>query len=502
MSTAATVEMPCVQEAIAFPQPNQLTVNCEGIELLKLASISLVKLAFYLKEQAEELGTKTNKYKSLLKELGMPAAEANKFVKLGRHAQAFKPEELSNLGIMMFSLVAPKFDLLWKTMQDKGALTQNELSSLKKELYPTKKVSKSDNPPSIWRQPSGGGNRYCQIPPIHDQETGVKIQQVIDKEGITAQEATKKAFLCYEEAQAKKLASPSVSEGITNSIFSDEQIDTRAKAIPTASTTLLLSPVETEKNLEIKALDTALKPEASPEILATSASESNQAAAVSLPSPTLSVAAAELTTDEEAIASTASDISVSPDVPKENTGESQLETPATEQVIAPGQPIAQPETPSVASTERYKQGWNPGDEAIANTTNSHFVEWCEKQPVIIKKVSGDVGTIQMVTVVRHDGKTRRVGGNWLEDVSPPSSDFKVALYRVVGVDNEWEGRVVKIDSPGEYNHLVSCPQDGAWTHIAPKCLVPLDSTEVTEYAQAEIIHLAQLQNKTASCKSI
>jgi hypothetical protein len=205
-----------------------------------------------------------------------------------------------------------------------------------------------------------------------------------------------------------------------------------------------------------------------------------------------------LTTEEEAIASTtASDICASPDVPKEKTDESQLETPANAQAIAPGESIAQPDTPSVTPTERYKQGWNPGDEAIANTTNNHFVEWCENQPVIIKKVSGDVGTIQMVTVVRHDGKTRRVGGNWLEDVPPPSSDFKVALYRVVGVDNEWEGKVVKIDSPGEYNHLVSCPQDGAWTHIAPKCLVPLDSTEVTEYAQAEIIHLAQLVKQSS-----
>ena len=39
---------------------------------------------------------------------------------------------------------------------------------------------------SIWRS-FPDGNRYAQIPPIHDQETGVEIQRQMDESGLTAQ---------------------------------------------------------------------------------------------------------------------------------------------------------------------------------------------------------------------------------------------------------------------------------------------------------------------------
>ncbi|MDF5722021.1 MAG: hypothetical protein PUP91_16360 [Rhizonema sp. PD37] len=47
--------------------------------------------------------------------------------------------------------------------------------------------------PSIWRSlPSG--NRYAQIPPIYDQDTGVEIQRQMDEEGLTAQKVMGRAI--------------------------------------------------------------------------------------------------------------------------------------------------------------------------------------------------------------------------------------------------------------------------------------------------------------------
>ena len=47
--------------------------------------------------------------------------------------------------------------------------------------------------PSIWRRlPSG--NRYAQIPPIYDQDTGVEIQRQMDSEGLTAQKVVSRAI--------------------------------------------------------------------------------------------------------------------------------------------------------------------------------------------------------------------------------------------------------------------------------------------------------------------
>ena len=47
--------------------------------------------------------------------------------------------------------------------------------------------------PSIWRS-LPDGNRYAQIPPIYDQDTGVEIQRQMESEGLTAQSVVKRAL--------------------------------------------------------------------------------------------------------------------------------------------------------------------------------------------------------------------------------------------------------------------------------------------------------------------
>jgi hypothetical protein len=47
--------------------------------------------------------------------------------------------------------------------------------------------------PTIWRS-NPDGRRFCQIPPIHDQEIGVEIQRQMDEEGLTAQSVVGRAI--------------------------------------------------------------------------------------------------------------------------------------------------------------------------------------------------------------------------------------------------------------------------------------------------------------------
>ncbi|MDF5723717.1 MAG: hypothetical protein PUP91_25275 [Rhizonema sp. PD37] len=47
--------------------------------------------------------------------------------------------------------------------------------------------------PSIWRS-HPDATRYCQIPPIYDQDTGVEIQRQMDSEGLTAQKVVGRAI--------------------------------------------------------------------------------------------------------------------------------------------------------------------------------------------------------------------------------------------------------------------------------------------------------------------
>ena len=50
----------------------------------------------------------------------------------------------------------------------------------------------SKDTPSIWRS-LPDGSRYAQIPPIHDQDTGVEIQRQMHVEGLTAQKVISRA---------------------------------------------------------------------------------------------------------------------------------------------------------------------------------------------------------------------------------------------------------------------------------------------------------------------
>jgi hypothetical protein len=73
--------------------------------------------------------------------------------------------------------------------------------------------------------------------------------------------------------------------------------------------------------------------------------------------------------------------------------------------------------PQATSTERYKQGWKVGEQAIANGVGGqHFVNWCEGKAVTVESVRGKVGEIQNLNVRRHDGQTTMSFGNWIEEV--------------------------------------------------------------------------------------
>ncbi|MDF5733328.1 MAG: hypothetical protein PUP92_36440, partial [Rhizonema sp. PD38] len=54
-------------------------------------------------------------------------------------------------------------------------------------------VVRIEDTPTIWRS-LPDGNRYAQIPPIHDQEVGVEIQRQMESEGLTATKVVGRAI--------------------------------------------------------------------------------------------------------------------------------------------------------------------------------------------------------------------------------------------------------------------------------------------------------------------
>ncbi len=107
--------------------------------------------------------------------------------------------------------------------------------------------------------------------------------------------------------------------------------------------------------------------------------------------------------DDEAVASAPSPIAT--------------EIPAREEVESDTLTLNSPILP----TERYLQGWSVGEYAVPNTTYGYlpmsFRVWCLGQPVLIVEVAGSTGTVQTLTVARHDGETHHAMGDWLEETT-------------------------------------------------------------------------------------
>jgi hypothetical protein len=84
--------------------------------------------------------------------------------------------------------------------------------------------------------------------------------------------------------------------------------------------------------------------------------------------------------------------------------------------------------PAIVTTQsqpipRWQLGWNVGDMVVANQKCEGFYNWCGGEQVEIQSVSGKVGTIQLLEVVRADGKKYYTFGEWIEEI--PTSLFKV-----------------------------------------------------------------------------
>lgn len=129
-----------------------------------------------------------------------------KYLKLAAAFQKFSPQDLAQIEPRTIYQLAenskkyqPIIDQLW----DLAEVSQKTVRQLvKKQRQPRKQKSEK---PSIWRR-TKNGKRYCQIPPIHeeDERTGIALQKMMDEEGLTAQKIVAEAIalrLAYKEGQ-------------------------------------------------------------------------------------------------------------------------------------------------------------------------------------------------------------------------------------------------------------------------------------------------------------
>ncbi|PMB20269.1 hypothetical protein [Fischerella thermalis] len=161
----------------------QQSLPSEGFSLFEIGTTAYVQFARWLKQQQQTMKPKA--FKALLAEYGMIRREATKFIKLATVSDRFVPEDLAKLGLMMFSLLTPRYAPLWSEMLDEGELTQDLVDGLKKQMFPTKKRE---------------NKKQSSVTPaaIDNQDTQARLETIASSEGISPQKAVDKALDYYE----------------------------------------------------------------------------------------------------------------------------------------------------------------------------------------------------------------------------------------------------------------------------------------------------------------
>ena len=134
-------------------------------------------------------------FKQLLNDLGWKGEE-KRYLKVAAAFENFSPQDLSQIEPATIFLLAnnsKKYQPVIDELLNLPEITQAAVRELiQQQRQP--RVPKSENP-TIWRQ-TPDGRRYCQIPPIHEenQQTGITLQKMMDEEGLTSQRIVAEAL--------------------------------------------------------------------------------------------------------------------------------------------------------------------------------------------------------------------------------------------------------------------------------------------------------------------
>ena len=187
--------------------------NTNCAESLAKATVNILNNAFYLAKQKVELSRKA--YKQLIKNWGWEK-EDKKYLKVAQTFEKFAPEDLAQIEPASIFLLAnqnKKYALVIEQLLDISYITQEKVRELIKQQRKPKPFQSEK--PSIWRR-TRDGRRYCQVPPIYDEVTGLAVQRMMDSEGKTAQEIIAESVALLQAASEGRLVEVSQTQEIEN----------------------------------------------------------------------------------------------------------------------------------------------------------------------------------------------------------------------------------------------------------------------------------------------
>ncbi|MBW4670186.1 MAG: hypothetical protein KME60_22935 [Cyanomargarita calcarea GSE-NOS-MK-12-04C] len=312
---------------------------------LEDATEQILRYAFWLAGIKENYSK--SQYKQLVKDQGWKD-EDKKYLKVAATFEKFEPLALRHIEPDTIFLLAKNNKKYQPVIEQLQHLEQVD-QAVVCELIKNQRKPKTPKPePSIWRA-TPKGERYCQVPPIWEDDhfTGITLQGMVDKEGLTPQQIIRESLELRQAYIEGRLVE--VQEEIIEEEFIDNFVDYE----------------------HCEAVD-----EVQPEI------------------------------EEESFMNEFESVEVANVEVNEYQAENSQST---------GSVSFCPNIVKTVDVPRWKLGWQEGDRVMANSTSKPFEAWCEGLSVRIVSVSGEVGKIQFVRVVRDDGETFDSFGNWIQE---------------------------------------------------------------------------------------
>ena len=230
-----------------------LLPNISCANSLAQATVNILKNAFYLAKQKVELSRKA--YKKLISYWGWEN-EDKKYLKVAKTFKKFSPQDLAQVEPATIFCLAnqnKKYAPVIEKLLDRRYITQQTVRELMKQERKPKPFLPEK--PTIWRQ-AKDGRRYCQIPPIHDQETGVILQRMMDSEGKSAQQIVAESLALRKALKEGRLVEVPVTEETkqieveTQEVTVSESKHNKIDNPQTESDEVIINPTTTQETIE------------------------------------------------------------------------------------------------------------------------------------------------------------------------------------------------------------------------------------------------------------
>lgn len=173
----------------------------------------ILRYAFWLADV--KANSSKSRYQQIIKEQGWKG-EDKKYLKVAKTFEKFEPAALRHIEpdtIFLLAKSNKKYQPVIEQMQYAEELDQAAVRELIKKHRKPKPFKPS---PCIWRA-TPKGERYCQVPPIWEDDhfTGVTLQAMIDREGLTAQQIIRESLelrQAYKEGRLVEVQEEIVEE--------------------------------------------------------------------------------------------------------------------------------------------------------------------------------------------------------------------------------------------------------------------------------------------------